>query len=90
MLDLQTLMEAKPGPETDGYALFDPKASKGSSMSGPGSGDGAAKGRAPMKDGIVFMIGGGNYLEYHSLMDMAVRNPVAPKSIVYGSNPVLC
>jgi len=81
-------MEGKPGPETDGYALYDPKAAKGGSAGagGPGGGaDGAAKGRGPMKDAIVFMIGGGNYLEYHGLLEMASRNPAAPKSIVYGT-----
>jgi hypothetical protein len=37
----------------------------------------------------VFMIGGGNYLEYQSLMEMSARNPAAAKSIVYGSTDLL-
>ena len=39
---VEALMEAKAGPETDAFALFDPKGAKG------GAAD-TGKGRAPMK-----------------------------------------
>jgi len=85
---VEALMEAKAGPETDAYALFDPKGAKGGAVAAAAAADGG-KGRAPMKDAIVFMIGGGNYLEYQSLMEMSARNPAAPKSVVYGSTDLL-
>jgi hypothetical protein len=84
---VEALMEAKVGPETDAYALFDPKGAKGGAAAAAAADGG--KGRAPVKDAIVFMIGGGNYLEYQSLMEMSARNPAAPKSVVYGSTDIL-
>lgn len=78
---LEVLMESKPSPEVDGYALFDPKVAKG--------GAAGEKAKGPFKEAIVFMIGGGNYLEYHSLLEMAGRNPQAPKSIVYGTTDLV-
>jgi len=78
---VESLMEAKPTPETDSYLVFDPRAPKGSA--GIGS---VAKG--PFKEAIVFMIGGGNYLEYGGLQEFAQRQqPI--KTIIYGATDVL-
>lgn len=48
----------------------------------------ASKAVGPYKEAIVFMIGGGNYLEYESLTTWAGR-AIPPKSIVYGATELL-
>ncbi len=41
--------------------------------------------RQGFNDAIVFMIGGGNYIEYQNLQDYAkTRAPMSTKRIVYG------
>lgn len=78
---VEALMEAKPTPETESYLVFDPRAPKGSAGAGSVS-------KGPFKEAIVFMIGGGNYLEYGSLQEFAQRQqPV--KNIIYGTTEVL-
>lgn len=76
---VEVLMEGKPNPEVDSYLMFDPRA--------PRSGSGAQV-KGPFKEAIVFMIGGGNYVEYRSLMELAQRSqPV--KHVIYGTTEVL-
>lgn len=76
---VEALMEGKPNPEVDSYLLFDPRA--------PRSGSGAQL-KGPFKDAIVFMIGGGNYVEYSSLMELEQRSqPV--KHVIYGTTELL-
>ncbi|XVF68060.1 hypothetical protein PTKIN_Ptkin10aG0172800 [Pterospermum kingtungense] len=62
---VEALMEGKPNPEIHSYLVFDPPAPKSSS----GTGSNHLKG--PFKEPIVFMIRGGNYVEYGSLQDLA-------------------
>lgn len=76
---VEALMEGKPNPEVDSYLLYDPRA--------PRSGTGAQL-KGPFKEGIVFMIGGGNYVEYRSLMELAQRSQPT-KHIMYGSTEIL-
>ena len=47
-----------------------------------------ARGGGPFREALVFMIGGGNYLEYESLVTWAGR-ATPPKSIVYGATDLL-
>lgn len=54
-------MECKNNAEVDEYIYLDAKLLKG--------GDVAPKSRAPFQDAIVFVIGGGNYIEYQNLVD---------------------
>lgn len=75
---VESLMEAKPSPETDPYLTFDPRAPKGSTS--------VTKG--PFRESIVFMIGGGNYLEYGSLQEFAARQQ-PPRNIIYGTTEIL-
>ncbi|MQM02498.1 hypothetical protein Taro_035262 [Colocasia esculenta] len=76
---VEALMEGKPNPEVDSYVLFDPRAPRSASGSHP---------KGPFKEAIVFMIGGGNYVEYRSLMELAQRTqPV--KHVIYGTTEVL-
>ncbi|KAJ0015273.1 hypothetical protein Pint_19779 [Pistacia integerrima] len=77
---VEALMEGKPNPEIDPYLMFDPRAPK------PGSGSSHLKG--PFKEAIVFMIGGGNYMEYGSLQELAKRQqPI--KHVIYGTTEIL-
>ncbi|CAL9174534.1 unnamed protein product [Musa hybrid cultivar] len=76
---VEDLMEGKPNPEVDSYLIFDPRAPK------MGSG---VQLKGPFKEAIVFMIGGGNYVEYRSLMELAQRSqPV--KHVIYGTTELL-
>ncbi|KAL4448182.1 hypothetical protein ABPG75_005401 [Micractinium tetrahymenae] len=76
---MEALMEGKPNPDTDAYAVFDPKAPAGRAQRPAG----------PFKEAIVFVLGGGNYLEYESLSCWASRAQPTPKHIVYGATDLL-
>ncbi|KAL5713843.1 Vesicle trafficking between the ER and Golgi [Ranunculus cassubicifolius] len=79
---VESLIDGKPNPEIDSYLMFDPRAPKSS------SGAGGNHSRGPFKEAIVFMIGGGNYVEYEGLQELAQRQqPV--KHIIYGTTEVL-
>lgn len=79
---VEALMEGKPNPEIDSYLLLDPRAPK----SGAGTSGSHLKG--PFKEAIVLMIGGGNYVEYGSLQELAKRQqPV--KHVIYGTTEIL-
>ena len=77
---VEALMDAKQSPETDGFLYLDPRAPKGAGVS--------AASRGPVKDAVVFMIGGGNFMEYGGLQEMARRSQPA-KSVVYGATEML-
>ncbi|KAF4357667.1 hypothetical protein F8388_007203 [Cannabis sativa] len=79
---VDALMEGKPNPEVDSYLVFDPRAPKSSS----GSTSSHLKG--PFKEAIVFMIGGGNYVEYGSLQELVQRQQPA-KHVIYGTTELL-
>ncbi|KAK9666680.1 hypothetical protein RND81_14G203100 [Saponaria officinalis] len=76
---VEALMEGRPNPETDTYMMFDPRAPKSSSGSHI---------RGPFKEAIVFMIGGGNYVEHGGLQELAQRQQPA-KHIIYGTTEIL-
>ncbi|CAI9786433.1 unnamed protein product [Fraxinus pennsylvanica] len=79
---VDALMEGKPNPEIDSYLVFDPRAPKSTS----GSNSSHLKG--PFKEAIIFMIGGGNYVEHGSLQDLAhSQQPV--KHVIYGTTEIL-
>nr|XP_009668263.1 PREDICTED: sec1 family domain-containing protein 1 [Struthio camelus australis] len=59
---LDNLMEMKSNPETDDYRYFDPKMLRGSDSSVP-------RNKNPFQEAIVFVVGGGNYIEYQNLVD---------------------
>ncbi|XP_058018193.1 sec1 family domain-containing protein 1 isoform X2 [Ahaetulla prasina] len=59
---LDNLMEMKSNPETDDYRYFDPKMLRGSDSSVP-------RNKNPFQEAIVFVVGGGNYIEYQNLAD---------------------
>lgn len=77
---VEALVEGRPNPEIDSYLMFDPRAPKSSS--------GSSHLKGPFKEAIVFMIGGGNYMEYGSLQELAKRQqPV--KHVIYGTTEIL-
>lgn len=39
----------------------------------------------PFREAIVFMVGGGNYIEYNSLQELSQRNEVVKNVITYNS-----
>ncbi|CAN6685150.1 unnamed protein product [Malus baccata var. baccata] len=79
---VEALVEGRPNPEIDSYLVFDPRAPKSS------SGIGSSHLKGPFKEAIVFMIGGGNYVEYGSLQELAQRQqPV--KHVIYGTTEIL-
>lgn len=76
---VEALMDGRPNPETDSYVLFDPRAPKSSSGSHL---------RGPFKEAIVFMIGGGNYMEHGGLQELAQQQQPR-KHIIYGTTEIL-
>ncbi|CAL5348150.1 unnamed protein product [Camellia sinensis] len=62
---IEAFKEGKPNPEIESYLVFDPRAPKSS------SGTSSSHLKGPFKEAIVFMIGGGNYVEYGSLQELA-------------------
>ena len=84
---LESLMECRPGtPEFDTYAVYDPKAPAGRSGSAAAPAETAARG--PFRDAIVFVIGGGNYLEREVLGSWAARCQPA-RHLLYGATELL-
>ncbi|KAG7258066.1 hypothetical protein CRUP_014821 [Coryphaenoides rupestris] len=61
--------------ETDGYRYFDPKMLRGSESSIP-------RNKNPFQEAIVFVVGGGNYIEYQNLVDYAKAKQ--GRKILYG------
>lgn len=54
-------MECRNGNDNDDFLYLDPKLLKRA--------DTMPKTRAPFQDAIVFIVGGGNYIEYQNLVD---------------------
>ena len=77
---LDSLMELKSTTEVENYRYFDPKLSR---TIDPGAG----RSKLPYNDAIVFVVGGGNYMEYHNLMDY-VKNKTG-KRVSYGCSELL-
>lgn len=76
----EQIMECRNSVETDDYLYLDPKLLKG--------GDVMPKNRAPFQDAVVFVVGGGNYIEYQNLVDFMKQKQSANvnKRIIYGSS----
>lgn len=76
----EQLMECRTGGDIDDYLYLDPKLLKG--------GDIVPKNRAPFQDAVVFMVGGGNYIEYQNLVDFIKQKQSSntTKRIIYGAS----
>ena len=60
---VDALMELKSAPETDDYRYFDPKLLRATD---PNT---ITRSKSPFNEAIVFVVGGGNYIEYQNLVD---------------------
>jgi len=76
---VESLMDGKQTSDTEGYIVLDPKSVSGSKHSPQQS----------FKEAIVFVIGGGNYLEWVSLASWASRAQPSPKSVAYGASDLI-
>lgn len=75
--------------DTDDYLYFDPRATRGRA---PGA-TGANKGRQQYNESVVFVVGGGGYVEYGNLTEWAGRSQRegggGGKRVVYGSTEIM-
>lgn len=73
------LMESKQSSQTDDYCYLDPKQLKHTEQ--------MSKNRPTFQDVIVFIVGGGNYIEYQNLVDYVKQKSGTGvnKRITYGS-----
>ncbi|XP_075048396.1 sec1 family domain-containing protein 1 isoform X2 [Mixophyes fleayi] len=72
---LDSLMEVKSNLETDDFRYFDPKMLRGNDSSVP-------RNKNPFQEAIVFVVGGGNYIEYQNLVDYVKTKQ--GKHVLYG------
>jgi len=83
---VDALMSNKDTPETEKYLYFDPKMFKVK-----GAVQRTGRSSAPFRDAFVFVLGGGNFSEFHALQEYAKRSSSAAsvKNIVYGSTEIV-
>jgi len=75
---VDSIMDNKNSQDTEDYRYFDPKMIRGSDAQA------AQKNKTNFQEAIVFMVGGGNYIEYINLLSYAKRQPNSAKKVVYG------
>lgn len=79
------LMELKNSEEEKEYRYFDPKLLRPSDNSAA-----TPRTRTPFQDAVVFVVGGGNYMEYSNLVSYARKKTgSANKRIIYGCTDVV-
>jgi len=80
---IESIMEPSGGANetNEDFLYFDPKVSRASNAKMPRT-------RTPFQEAIVFVVGGGNYVEYQNLNEYAQRQTIK-KKITYGSTEVL-
>jgi len=78
---VDAIMELKNDLGVDSYVYLDPRVQKKMRQTS------IPRKNTPFKDGIVFIIGGGNYVEYQNVQDYAKKQPA--KRIIYGSTEIL-
>ncbi|CAD5119253.1 DgyrCDS7883 [Dimorphilus gyrociliatus] len=83
---VDALMDLKSTPETDNFRYFDPKILR---VTDPTS---IQRTRTPFQEAVVFIVGGGNYIEYQNLIDYCKSkkaNSGIKKSIIYGCSDLV-
>jgi len=86
---VEALLEGRPGSEADDYLCFDPRAQRAGPLP-PGQASAAAGG--PRRDAIVFLLGGGSYLEHRALQEACAKLPAPPggqRTVLYGATEML-
>lgn len=83
---VSALMENKESKEASKFLYYDPKL-----LQAKGPVRGANRMSTPFTESFVFIMGGGNYMEYQNLQDYTkvASTPQAPVSIAYGSTEIL-
>ncbi|XP_071963564.1 sec1 family domain-containing protein 1-like isoform X1 [Antedon mediterranea] len=76
---VDALMEMKSDQETDEYRYFDPKMLRVLDSSS------IPRNKNPYQEVVVFVVGGGNYIEYQNLMDY-----LKTKATAGGNNKMIC
>jgi sec1 family domain-containing protein 1 len=78
---VSALMENRPAPEVKNYGFADIKTNQSKVQHGD----------TPFANAFVFVVGGGNFVEYENLKEYAKRtsSPMLKKSIIYGSTELL-
>lgn len=80
---VDALMELKSLQDVEDYRYFDPKMLRADSANVP-------RNKSPFQEAYVFMVGGGNYIEYQNLVDYArSKAAVAQKKIIYGCSDLV-
>ncbi|CAG8518606.1 679_t:CDS:2 [Paraglomus occultum] len=81
---VESLMEPSAGTsDTDDYLYLDPRTARSSAGANK-----QQRQRHAFQEAIVFVVGGGNYIEYQNLQEYAQRQTVK-KKITYGSTDLL-
>ncbi|KAI0209748.1 Sec1 family domain-containing protein 1 [Lamellibrachia satsuma] len=82
---VDALMEMKSSQETDDYRYFDPKLLRATDSNS------VPRNRSPFQEAVVFVIGGGNYIEYQNLVDYlkSKSTGVNMRRITYGCSELL-
>ncbi len=71
--------QIRQGQHQEEFLYFDPKILRG--------GDNVPRAKNPFQEAVVFMVGGGNYIEYQNLMDYAGGGPAAGGGGGLGATP---
>uniref|UniRef100_A0A915JEP6 Sec1 family domain-containing protein 1 n=1 Tax=Romanomermis culicivorax TaxID=13658 RepID=A0A915JEP6_ROMCU len=83
---VDAIMEMKSLPEIEDYRYFDPKLLRPVN-------DGMPRNRSPSNEAVIFVIGGGTYVEYQNLSDYIKSKPsggqVLAKKITYGCTELI-
>lgn len=76
---VDALMDMKSMQDVDDFRYFDPKLLRSDSSAVP-------RNKSPFQEAYVFLVGGGNYIEYQNLVDYAKNksNAGAPRKVMYG------
>ncbi|KAI9102828.1 Sec1-like protein [Phlyctochytrium arcticum] len=83
---VENLMDHRETPEMEEFLYLDPKLPRGQTVpKGPGQG----RGKTPFSEAIVFVVGGGNYLEYQNLVEFTQRASLQKRRITYGSTEIV-
>jgi hypothetical protein len=95
---VRALMEQRAAKGVDQYLYFDPNVDGGRSSAAPAPAPNADATRTAYREAIVFVVGGGNYVEHQNLtdyaagvLDKASKRGAAPqpKTIIYGATELL-
>jgi hypothetical protein len=76
------LIEMKQSKETEDFRYFDPKLLRGNESSV------VPRGRGPFQEAYVYIVGGGNYIEYQNLQDYCSRQQTQ-RRVTYGTTELM-